>query len=425
MKKLIASVTVLVSLCALILLSYTWVVRGSDEHAKEKHQHTQEEVSREEASQEDTALEELDSESLVTTDIQESSVQETQLQTGVTRQIRHRTGYAYDTLPVDQKRLYEEILEGLECRAQETNLSTVDETTLSKVFQCVMNDHPEIFYVDGYTYTKYKTGNEITQITFQGNYSYPEEEIADREARIETVVSEVFAQMPSDLDEYGTVKYLYEYIIEHTQYQLDAQDSQNICSVFLHGESVCQGYAKALQYLLQEAGIESTLVLGYVESGDGHAWDLVKMDGDWYFVDPTWGDASYRMEEENSDYGVSATPTMNYDYLGVTTSQLLLTHRIDNVVPMPVCESMRDNYYVREGAYFTEIDTDQLQRLFDAAIQMEKPLVTLKCSNRQLYEQMKEYLLTKQNVFSYLDAKDGVLAYYDSSDQCTIGVWIP
>ena len=44
---------------------------------------------------------------------------------------------------------------------------------------------------------------------------------------------------------------------------------------------------------------------------------------------------------------------------------------------------------------------------------------------QQLYEQMKEYLLTKQNVFSYLDAKDGVLAYYDSSAQCTIGVWIP
>lgn len=415
MKKLLVSVTVLVSLCALILLSYTWVTGKGDPHTEELPQNTQEKSSADGILPEEQEL----------WDRESAAAEETEVENGVPRQVRHRTGYAYDTLPVDQKTLYDEILEGLENREQESDLSTVDETTLSKVFQCVMNDHPEIFYVDGYTYTKYKTGNEITQITFHGNYIYDGEEIAERQEKIETLVAAIFEQMPAGMDDYGTVKYLYEYVIEHTQYQLDAPDSQNICSVFLNGESVCQGYAKALQYLVQEAGLEATLVLGYVENGDGHAWDLVQMDGDWYYVDPTWGDASYQMEEGSGDYEESDTPTMNYDYLGVTTSQLLVTHRIDNVIPMPVCDSMRDNYYVREGAYFTEIDTEQLQQLFDRAVQQDKAVVTLKCSDHQLYEQMKEYLLTKQNVFSYLDAKDGVLAYYDSSAQCTIGVWIP
>lgn len=418
MKKLLVSVTVLVSLCALILLSYTWVTGKGDPHTEELQQIPDGILS------EEQELWDRESEELEET-WESAAVGETEVENGVSRQVRHRTGYAYDTLPVDQKTLYDEILEGLENREQESDLSTVDETTLSKVFQCVMNDHPEIFYVDGYTYTKYKTGNEITQITFHGNYIYEGEEIAERQEKIEALVDAIFEQMPAGMDDYGTVKYLYEYVIEHTQYQLDAPDSQNICSVFLNGESVCQGYAKALQYLVQEAGLEATLVLGYVENGDGHAWDLVKMAGDWYYVDPTWGDASYQMEEGNGDYEESDTPTMNYDYLGVTTSQLLVTHRIDNVVPMPVCDSMRDNYYVREGAYFTEIDTEQLQQLFDRAVQQDKAVVTLKCSDYQLYEQMKEYLLTKQNVFSYLDAKDGVLAYYDSSAQCTIGVWIP
>ena len=418
MKKLLVSVTVLVSLCALILLSYTWVTGKGDPHTEELQQ-IPDGILPEEQELWDRESEELEE------TWESAAAGETEVENGVPRQVRHRTGYAYDTLPVDQKTLYDEILEGLENREQESDLSTVDETTLSKVFQCVMNDHPEIFYVDGYTYTKYKTGNEITQITFHGNYIYEGEEIAERQEKIEALVDAIFEQMPAGMDDYGTVKYLYEYVIEHTQYQLDAPDSQNICSVFLNGESVCQGYAKALQYLVQEAGLEATLVLGYVENGDGHAWDLVKMDGDWYYVDPTWGDASYQMEEGNGDYEESDTPTMSYDYLGVTTSQLLVTHRIDNVVPMPVCDSMRDNYYVREGAYFTEIDTEQLQQLFDRAVQQDKAVVTLKCSDYQLYEQMKEYLLTKQNVFSYLDAKDGVLAYYDSSAQCTIGVWIP
>ena len=423
MKKLLVSVTVLVSLCALLLLSYIWVTESGNGIAKENPQETQEETSTEEILPEEQELWEREPETKEETS--ESTPLETQEETGVSRQTRHRTGYAYDTLPVDQKILYDEILEGLEQREQEAELSTVDESTLSKVFQCVMNDHPEIFYVDGYSYTKYKTGTEITRITFQGNYLYEDTEIAERQLKIDNIVTGIFDGMPAGLDDYGMVKYLYEYVIEHTQYRLDAPDSQNICSVFLKGESVCQGYAKALQYLLQEAGLESTLVLGYVESGDGHAWDLVQMDGDWYYVDPTWGDASYQIEEGNGDYDVAETPTMNYDYLGVTTRQLLATHRIDNVVPMPVCDSMKDNYYVREGAYFTQIDTEQLQTLFDRALAEKKPLVTLKCSDYGLYEQMKEYLLTKQNVFSYLDAKDGVLAYYDSSAQCTIGVWIP
>lgn len=423
MKKLLVSVTVLVSLCALLLLSYIWVTESGNGTAKENPQETQEETVTEEILPEEQELWEREPETKEET--AEDSNLGTQEETGVSRQTRHRTGYAYDTLPVDQKALYDEILEGLEQREQEAELSTVDESTLSKVFQCVMNDHPEIFYVDGYSYTKYKTGTEITRITFQGNYLYEDAEIADRELKIDQIVTEIFDGMPAGLDDYGTVKYLYEYVIEHTQYNLDAPDSQNICSVFLNGESVCQGYAKALQYLLQEAGLESTLVLGYVESGDGHAWDLVQMDGDWYYVDPTWGDASYQIEEGTGDYDVAETPNMNYDYLGVTTRQLLVTHRIDNVVPMPVCDSMKDNYYVREGAYFTQIDTEQLQTLFDRALEEKKPLVTLKCSDYGLYEQMKEYLLTKQNVFSYLDAKDGVLAYYDSSAQCTIGVWIP
>lgn len=424
MKKLLVSVAVLVSLCALIFLSYTWVTGKGDPYAEELPQIPQEKSSTDGILPEEQELGDRKSEEPEESR-ERAAAGETKVENGVPRQVRHRTGYAYDTLPVDQKTLYDEILEGLENREQESDLSTVDETTLSKVFQCVINDHPEIFYVDGYTYTKYKTGNEITQITFHGNYIYDGEEIAERQEKIETLVDEIFEQMPVGMDDYGTVRYLYEYVIEHTQYQLDAPDSQNICSVFLNGESVCQGYAKALQYLVQEAGLEATLVLGYVENGDGHAWDLVKMDGDWYYVDPTWGDASYQMEEGSGEYEESDTPTMNYDYLGVTTGQLLVTHRIDNVVPMPVCDSMRDNYYVREGAYFTEIDTEQLQRLFDRAVQQDKAVVTLKCSDHQLYEQMKEYLLTKQNVFSYLDAKDGVLAYYDSSAQYTIGVWIP
>ena len=332
--------------------------------------------------------------------------------------------YAYNQLTADEQKIYIEILWILVEYQENVKLSSMDKDEINRIFQCVLNDHPEIFYVDGYTYTQYTLGDVLKKITFTGTYSISKEEAEIRKQQIENYVNQCVADMPKNADEYGKVKYICEYLISHTDYDATVADNQNICSVFLDGRSVCQGYAKATQYLLQKIGIAATLVLGTVESGEGHAWNLVQIDGAWYYVDTTWGDASYQAVGGEASYPENKIPTINYDYLCVTTEQLCKTHAIENVVEMPVCAAMEANYYVREGLYLTSVDEEQLKRIFENGYKQGNAFITLKCSSIAVYEQLQDMLITQQAIFRYLDCPDGVVSYTDDDKQYSMSFWL-
>ena len=332
------------------------------------------------------------------------------------------SGYAYSMLSEEEQKLYLEIRDALLNFEEDVKLSSFDKDEIAHAFQCVLNDHPEIFYVDGYTYTEYTLGDILKKITFTGTYRLTQEEISQRQIQIDSYVNQCLADMPEDADDYAKVKYIYEYLIHHTEYDAAAQDNQNICSVFIEGRSVCQGYAKATQYLLNQAGIFSTLVLGRVVGGDGHAWNLVRIDGKYYYVDTTWGDASY--QAIGGGYPGEKIPTINYDYLCVSTEQMNLTHELDNVVELPECNSMEDNYYVREGLYFTQWDQEQIERIFREEYKKGSAYVTLKCGNYSVYRQMHDALIKNQEIFKYLDCPDGVVSYSDDEKQYSLSFWL-
>lgn len=335
--------------------------------------------------------------------------------------------FAYESLDTQEQIWYGEIEQALGEMTDTVKLSTepigqgLDEQDIDRIFQCVLIDHPEIFYTTGYTYTKYSRGDRTVGIDFAGTYSLPREEAVNKAEEIRERASEWLSDIPSDASEYDKVKAVYEKIIFSTDYDLNASDNQNIASVFLGNSSVCQGYAKATQYLLNHLGVMCTLVQGTVDTGEAHAWNLVRVDGDYYYVDTTWGDASYRMEDGS---GQEELPEINYDYLCVTTQELLRTHCIESVVAMPECTATQANYYVREGVYFTSYDAEQMQSIFDRAWESGRTEITLKCADEECYREICRVLIDEQEIFSYMPENSSTIAYAQNGKQLSLTFWV-
>lgn len=87
------------------------------------------------------------------------------------------------------------------------------------------------------------------------------------------------------------VMYVYKWLALYCDYNIYSAYNQTIYSVFVYRYSVCSGYAKAAQYLLQLLGFESRLVYGKLKNSDKgsrHCWLIVSVEGKWYHLDPTF-----------------------------------------------------------------------------------------------------------------------------------------
>ena len=330
--------------------------------------------------------------------------------------------YAFEHLTDEGQTLYVELLRIIQKRAEDIVVSTLDEEVLDVVCQFVLADHPELFYMDGYTYTRYTVAGVLKKISFTGNYIYSEEEIQSRQQKIDAYVNNCLMGAPMNGDDYDKVKYVYDYLITNTEYDALAPDNQNICSVFLYGKSVCQGYAKATQYLLNRIGVPTTMVTGKV-NGVGHAWNLVYADGEYTYVDTTWGDSSYQ-KFESGEANAQKLPLINYTYLCCTTQDISKTHTISETLPMPECTSMMNNYYVREGEYFTENDMDTLGTLFSRRYADGSNNVTIKCSTRAVYDEFIRRLITDQEVFGYMEGSNNTVSYTTFDEQYILIIWL-
>lgn len=168
-----------------------------------------------------------------------------------------------------------------------------------------------------------------------------------------SAANSILAGMPADGTDYEKELYLHDALVKHVTYDDAYVEEQNAYSALVNGMAVCSGYAFALQYLLMRAGIESYYVVGTAgedENGDpvGHAWNIARIGGTWYYVDPTWDDS----DDEYAPY---------HAYFNLDTDLLTRDHALDPYpynVTLPQCNELRWFYHRYNGTEVFAGDND-------------------------------------------------------------------
>lgn len=168
-------------------------------------------------------------------------------------------------------------------------------------------DNPDVFYItanklylniETTTRRNKKTYNVFINSGSQPNYfsnEYTSEaQVRQALSKIEQIKNQIISQKTGNT--YYDIKMVHDYLINNIEYDttISKDNIYNIYGALVNKTCVCEGYAKALKYLLDELSIPCTIVIGNATNSRGetenHAWNYVQIGNSWYAVDVTWDD---------------------------------------------------------------------------------------------------------------------------------------
>ncbi len=171
------------------------------------------------------------------------------------------------------------------------------------------------------TYNVYiNSGNEANYLTDEFN---SKEKIDQAISQIEQVKNQILQNKTGNA--YQNIKMVHDYLVDNINYDssLSKANIYNIYGALISKECVCEGYARAFKYLLDNLNIPCVLVIGTGTNSQGetenHAWNYVQLNGKWYAVDTTWDDpvvvgGGEASEESKYKYFLVGSETINQDH---------------------------------------------------------------------------------------------------------------
>lgn len=310
--------------------------------------------------------------------------------------------YYFKQLTEEEQRVYRELLKGIRAREKEFYLTISDDDSIDRSYHAVLKDHPEIFWVHNREKIYKTTYSDSDYCVFTPGYTYTDSEIDEIQTAMEQSFQEVRALIPEDAGDYEKVRIVYTYVIDHTQYQT-GEDDQSIAGVFWKKSAVCAGYAGAVQYLLERLDIPCIYVDGSTKgSTEGHAWDIVKIGQEYYYVDATNGDQPDFLNGDAAQ--LEEHKTIIYDYLCPFPEEYEKTYTPSEELTVPACTAKDLDFYVLNQGYFEDYSWQDIYDYCKMRLDNGAAVVRFKFGSQEVFSEACQELLDDgvvQNVAQY------------------------
>lgn len=210
-------------------------------------------------------------------------------------------------------------------------------------------------------------------------------------------VDQILAEIPSDISDYEKILYICTYLVDNIEYyngdeeipphsiENDLNNSSTKDKPYITGQGAlfdgfanCLGYTKALDTLLRRSGFTTIPIFGSTP-GEGHAWNMVRLDDEWYHLDTTW------MDNESG---------IDYTYFLADDKQMESTHISEkyaycNSIEIPKANGTKYNWFNVNDLYF-ETAEEALSYINSKELLPNKR-TQIKLSSVDEYEKLYDY----------------------------------
>lgn len=307
--------------------------------------------------------------------------------------------YCRELLSDSEKEVYDIIEEAVNDFVPEITLAGagMSKQDVSRIMDFILADNPGIFWF--YKDAKLTVDSDTGAVSeLMPAYTMTREDAGKRQQEIDDAVSVFLSAISDSMSDYEVALRVYKNVIELVDYDtigLEKQkadlssfgktdDLRSIYGVFVQKKAVCAGYAKAMQYLLRSFGIDCIYA-----TSESHAWNMIKLEGDWYHLDVTWGDSS------NTDASRNKSDRVSYDYFCITTEELLRlpSHKPESEPVLPEATATQCNFYRRHGLFFEKYDDERVNNIITENIASDYKDVSFKCADASVLAEFKRQLV--------------------------------
>ncbi len=300
------------------------------------------------------------------------------------------SSYIYSSLTQEERSYYDILKDAVYNYEEEAVFpKKLSPDMMRKLFVAVYYNEEGLFWLTSMFYRPAENSDRL-KLT----YRFDREASEKMQEEIDARTAEIFSGFDESTSDYEKLLAFHDSIVLGCTFNMGTEYGNTIYGVLCDGYAQCEGYAFTFDYLCKLAGIDCYTVTGTNLEGESHAWNIVKLDGEWYHVDCTWDDPI--LDPPDTEF-------IRYYYFLVSDYDIAgVTHIPDSsYFTLPLCTA-KDNYYVRENYVASEGEQaeDILIKAAADSIAKGRKDIAVRFANRAAYDDAMVRLFDRKGIRS-------------------------